>query len=132
MSSEIQKRNFPERDFWPARDSPPLGGQLSLTHVPTRQGHVLPSLALAGSSIVKFAWIPAVQTQMARLGFAGGKLTFIAVLEIIGADGFLVPRTRSIGLLWCRRIWTALSVRMSKRGSSIKRFHLRSSYSLHG
>jgi hypothetical protein len=37
---------------------------------------------------------------MAKLGFAGGKLTFIAVLEIIGAAGSLMPRTRSIGLLW--------------------------------
>jgi DoxX-like family len=37
---------------------------------------------------------------MAKLGFAGGKLTFIAVLEIIGAAGFLMPRTRPIGLLW--------------------------------
>jgi hypothetical protein len=60
---------------------------------------VLPSLALAGSSLAKFA-IPAVQTQMGKLGFAGGKLTFIAALEIIGAAGFILPRTRSIGLLW--------------------------------
>jgi hypothetical protein len=60
---------------------------------------VLPSLALAGSSIAKFA-IPAVQIQMGKLGFSGGKLTFIAILEIIGAASFILPRTRSIGLLW--------------------------------
>jgi hypothetical protein len=73
---------------------------MDVGQLPTRLGHVLPSLALAGSSIAKFPSKPAVQAQMAKLGFAGGKLTFIAVLEIIGADGFLVPRTRSIGLLW--------------------------------
>ena len=61
---------------------------------------VLPALALAGSSVAKFASIPAVQSQMASLGFAGGKLLFIGFLEIIGAGGFLMPRTRSIGLLW--------------------------------
>ena len=53
---------------------------------------VLPSLALAGSSIAKFA-IPAVQNQMGKLGFAGGKLTFIAILEIIGAASFILPHT---------------------------------------
>ena len=37
---------------------------------------------------------------MGKLGFAGGKLTFIAILEIIGAAGFILSRTRSIGLLW--------------------------------
>jgi DoxX-like family len=57
------------------------------------------SVALIGSAIAKVG-VPAVQAQMARLGFAGGKLTFIAVLEIIGAAGLLWPRTRSIGLLW--------------------------------
>lgn len=61
---------------------------------------VLPSVALAGSSIAKFAAIPAVQAQMAGLGFAGDKLRFIAVLEIIGSAGLLWPPTRSIGLLW--------------------------------
>lgn len=61
---------------------------------------VLSSLALAGSSIAKVAGIPAVRSQMADLGFAGGKLTFIAFLEIVGAATLLIPRTRSIGLLW--------------------------------
>ena len=61
---------------------------------------VLSSLALVGSSIAKFAAIEPVQTQMAKLGFAGDKLTLIAILEITGAIGFLLPRTRSVGLLW--------------------------------
>ena len=61
---------------------------------------VLSSLALVGSSIAKFAAIAPVQTQMAKLGFAGDKLTLIAILEITGAVGILLPRTRSVGLLW--------------------------------
>jgi hypothetical protein len=46
---------------------------------------VVSSLAFADSSIAKFA-IPAVQNQIA-------KLTFIAILEIIGAAGFMLPLT---------------------------------------
>ena len=41
-----------------------------------------------------------MENQRGKLGFAGGKLTFIAILEIIGAAGFILSRTRSIGLLW--------------------------------
>jgi DoxX-like family len=61
---------------------------------------VLPGLALTGSSIAKFAGIPAVSDSMAALGFSGAKLTFVAVLEIVGAALFLWKRTRSIGILW--------------------------------
>jgi hypothetical protein len=60
----------------------------------------LPAVALAGSAVAKFARIPAVEVQMARLGFAGDKLVLIAILEIVGAAAFLWPRTRSVGLLW--------------------------------
>jgi hypothetical protein len=61
---------------------------------------VLAGLALAGSAVAKIAGIPSVQEQMAALGFAGSKLTLIAILELIGAALFLWPRTRSIGVLW--------------------------------
>jgi DoxX-like family len=36
---------------------------------------------------------------MSELGFAGGRLTFIAVLEIISALLLVFPRSRSFGLL---------------------------------
>ena len=57
------------------------------------------SIVLIGSAIVKLARVPPVVSQMAVLGFDGGRLTFIAVLEIISAGLFLYPRTRQIGLL---------------------------------
>jgi hypothetical protein len=60
---------------------------------------ILPGIALTFSSVLKFAGIPAVTAQMAEIGFAGGKLLFIAALEIVSAALFLWPRTRSIGLL---------------------------------
>jgi hypothetical protein len=59
----------------------------------------LPGLALAFSSMLKFAGVPGVTGQMASMGFAGGKLILIAMLEILSAALFLWPRTRSIGLL---------------------------------
>src|SRR5262249_8558473 len=40
-----------------------------------------------------------VRDQMAGIGFAGGKLAFIAMLEIVSAALYLWPRTRSVGLL---------------------------------
>jgi DoxX-like family len=60
---------------------------------------VLPSLVLIGSSLAKFAHVPKVVAQMGSMGFDGGRLTFIAVLEIVSAILFLLPRTRSFGLL---------------------------------
>jgi len=60
---------------------------------------ILPGLAVAMSSIVKFAGVPAVVHQMAAQGFAGGKLTLVAALEILSAVLFLFPRTRSFGVL---------------------------------
>jgi DoxX-like family len=59
----------------------------------------LPGLALASSSILKFARVPAVVTQMAASGFADGKLVLVAILELLSAVLFLFPRTRSFGLL---------------------------------
>jgi len=59
----------------------------------------LPGFALTLSSILKFAGMPAVVHQMAAQGFAGGKLTLVAALEILSAALFLFGRTRSVGVL---------------------------------
>src|SRR5215470_19776248 len=59
----------------------------------------LPGLAVTMSSIVKFAGVPAVVHNMAADGFANGKLTLVASLEILSAALFLFPRTRSFGVL---------------------------------
>ena len=59
----------------------------------------LGGLVLIGSSVVKFAQVAPVVKQLAALGFAGSKLMIIASLEILSALLFLVPRTRSVGLL---------------------------------
>lgn len=56
-------------------------------------------LALTMSSIVKFASVPGVVHDMAADGFANGKLTLVATLEILSAALFLFPRTRSFGVL---------------------------------
>jgi DoxX-like family len=60
---------------------------------------VLAGFALVSSAIVKFARVSAVVSQMAASGFADGKLTLVASLELLSAALFLVPRTRSIGVL---------------------------------
>lgn len=60
---------------------------------------LLAGMLLAGSAVAKFAGVPGVVRQMAAAGFAGPKLTFIASLEILSAALFLLPRTRSLGLL---------------------------------
>ena len=57
------------------------------------------SFVLAGSAAAKFAQVPKVASQMATMGFDGGKLTLIAVLEIVSAFLVAFPRTRSFGLL---------------------------------
>jgi hypothetical protein len=54
---------------------------------------------LVGSAIAKFAQVPNVVSQLGAMGFDGGRLTLIAVLEITSAILFMVPRTRAIGLL---------------------------------
>jgi hypothetical protein len=56
-------------------------------------------LTLTMSSIVKFAGVPGVVHNMAADGFANGKLTLVATLEILSAALFLFPRTRSFGVL---------------------------------
>ena len=54
---------------------------------------------LVGSALVKFAQVPAVLAQFRVLGFEDGRLTFIGILELVCAVLFMLPRTRSIGLL---------------------------------
>jgi hypothetical protein len=68
----------------------------------TGAGNVLIFLVgflLIGSSITKFVGIPKVVGPLKAMGFDGAKLTLIAVLEIMSAVLFLIPRTRVIGLL---------------------------------
>ena len=59
----------------------------------------LPGLVVTMSAIVKFAGVPGVVHAMAADGFANGKLTLVASLEILSAALFLFPRTRSFGVL---------------------------------
>ena len=60
----------------------------------------LGGILLLGSATAKFAHIPKVVAQMAAMGFSGNKLLFIALLEIASAVLFLMPLTRSFGLLF--------------------------------
>jgi len=60
---------------------------------------ILGGVMLIGSSIAKFAHVPAVVNQLGAMGFTGNRLTFIAVLEMVSAVLFLIPLTRSGGLL---------------------------------
>ena len=53
---------------------------------------------LVGSASTKLA-VPKVVEQMGALGFDGWRLSFVAVLEIASALLYLVPLTRSLGLL---------------------------------
>jgi len=59
----------------------------------------LGGLMLVGSGGAKFAHVPKVVTELGAFGFEGNKLILIAALEMASAVLFLVPRTRSLGLL---------------------------------
>jgi len=59
----------------------------------------LVGLVLFGSAISKFAHVPAVVKQLETIGFGGGRLMFIATLELLSAVLVLILRTRSVGLL---------------------------------
>ena len=66
-----------------------------------RTGNVLTyfvGILLFVSAGLKFA-VPKVIEQMGLIGFSGGRLHFIAVLECISAALFVNPKTRSFGLL---------------------------------
>ena len=60
---------------------------------------VLPAIALIASSLMKFAHVPSIVSQMGEVGFSGPRLMLIAVLEIVSAVLLLVPKTRSVGIL---------------------------------
>ncbi len=60
---------------------------------------VLGGLMLIGSAGAKFAHVPKVVTELVAMGFDGNKLMLIAILEILSALLFLIPVTRSFGLL---------------------------------
>ncbi len=60
---------------------------------------LLSCFALLGSAIAKFAQVPAVVGQMSAAGLGGWRLTFVALLEVASAIAFLIPATRSLGLL---------------------------------
>ena len=60
---------------------------------------LMSGLILVASSGAKLAQVPQVVTQIGALGFSGNRLTFIAILEIMSAILFLIPITRSAGLL---------------------------------
>lgn len=54
---------------------------------------------LVGSAAAKVAHIPAVLEDLRVLGYEGSRLTAIAMLEAACSVLFLIPRTRSLGLL---------------------------------
>jgi len=60
--------------------------------------YLLGSLLIA-SAIAKIAHVPNVLEQFRAIGYEGSRLTFIALLEAVSAMLFLIPRTRSLGLL---------------------------------
>ena len=59
----------------------------------------LGSIVLIGSAGAKFAHVPKVVNELGAMGFENGRLTMIAVAEVISALLFLLPITRSVGLL---------------------------------
>jgi len=60
---------------------------------------ILGSLILFGSAAAKLGHVPKVVSQLGAMGFDGNKLMFIGLLEVVSALLFLIPLTRSIGLL---------------------------------
>jgi uncharacterized membrane protein YphA (DoxX/SURF4 family) len=56
-------------------------------------------LVLVASAGAKLAHIPKVVEQMGAMGVDGWRLTFVAFLEVSSAILFLLPLTRSLGLL---------------------------------
>jgi hypothetical protein len=59
----------------------------------------LVSVMLIGSAGAKFAHVPKVVSELGALGFDGNRLTMIAIAEIVSALLFLIPASRSAGLL---------------------------------
>jgi hypothetical protein len=59
----------------------------------------LGTLLLLGSAVGKFAHVPNIVNGLEAMGFAGGRLMFIALLEVLSAVLFIVPASRAAGLL---------------------------------
>lgn len=59
----------------------------------------LVAVMLLASASTKLAHVPSVAGQLAAIGIAGNRLTFVAMLEVLTALLFLIPTTRSAGLL---------------------------------
>lgn len=59
----------------------------------------LGTVMLLGSATAKLAHIPQVVSEMASVGLTGNRLTLVAALEVLSALLFLIPATRSAGLL---------------------------------
>lgn len=77
---------------------------INLSSNPRRQivGNILIFLAglvLLASGSAKLANIPPIVTELSNFGYAGGSLTLVGILEVFSAALFLIPQTRSIGLL---------------------------------
>jgi hypothetical protein len=60
---------------------------------------VVGGVLLLGSAGAKLAHVPPVVAQMSSVGFTGEQLTFVAILELFSGLLFLIPATRSAGLL---------------------------------
>ena len=60
---------------------------------------IFPAAILIASSLAKLGHVPAVAGPLAKLGFFGDRLLFIAVAELVSAVLFVVPRTRALGLM---------------------------------
>jgi DoxX-like protein len=60
---------------------------------------IVAAFVLISSSIMKFAGVPFVTGPLAKLGFYGDRLLLIAALELASGMLFIVPRTRSAGVV---------------------------------
>lgn len=60
----------------------------------------LGAVMLLGSATAKLTHVPQVVSEMASVGLAGNRLTLVAALEVLSALLFLIPPTRSAGLLF--------------------------------
>lgn len=59
----------------------------------------LAGILVIGSAALKFVQPPAVVAQFRELGYEGAKLILVGILEICCSLLFMIPYTRSIGLL---------------------------------
>ena len=65
-------------------------------------GNILVALGgfmLVASAVAKLAHVPKVVNDLGAMGFEGNRLLMIAILELVSAILFIIPITRSGGLL---------------------------------